>query len=95
MEQQIKDMLKYIEDFGDSLAIRAEMYYKRRPLLVNHVEIFYRNYRSLVERYDHLTDNLRRSIQISSPQSDGPGILMSDSEAESNDSDGENKLGAL
>ncbi|PWZ17674.1 Cysteine-rich receptor-like protein kinase 10 [Zea mays] len=60
MEQQIKDMLKYIDDCGDSLAIRAEM-----------------------------------SIQISSPQSDGPGILMSDSEAESNDSDGENKLGAL
>ena len=45
-------MLKLIEQNADSFAQRAEMYYKKRPELVNMVEDFYRAYRSLAERFD-------------------------------------------
>ncbi|KAL5711479.1 hypothetical protein ACHQM5_021929 [Ranunculus cassubicifolius] len=63
MDQSIKRMLKLIEDDGDSFAKKAEMYYQRRPELVSNVEEFYRMYRSLAERYDNLTGELRNSIQ--------------------------------
>lgn len=73
MDQSIKRMLKLIEEDGDSFAKKAEMYYQKRPELISHVEEFYRMYRSLAERYDHLTGELRRSIP-SDLQSQGSGI---------------------
>ncbi|XP_030464351.1 protein NETWORKED 4A-like [Syzygium oleosum] len=73
MDQGVKRMLKLIEEDGDSFAKKAEMYYKRRPDLVSHVEEFYRMYRSLAERYDHLTGELRKNIP-SDLQSQGSGI---------------------
>lgn len=73
MDQGVKRMLKLIEEDGDSFAKKAEMYYKRRPDLISHVEEFYRIYRSLAERYDHLTGELRRNIP-SDLQSQGSGI---------------------
>lgn len=82
MDKQVKEMLKLIEDEGDSFAKKAEMYYQRRPLLVTHVENFYRMYRSLAERYDNVTVELRKNIP-SSLQSQGSGISESDSEAQS------------
>ncbi|KAF1891241.1 hypothetical protein Lal_00001383 [Lupinus albus] len=55
MERNVKQMLKLIEDDGDSFAKKAEMYYQKRPELISLVEDFYRGYKSLAERYDHVT----------------------------------------
>ena len=66
-------MLKLIEEDGDSFAKKAEMYYQKRPELITHVEDFYRMYRSLAERYDHVTGELRKNIP-SDLQSQGSGI---------------------
>jgi hypothetical protein len=62
MDKHVKTMLKLIEEDADSFAKKVEMYYKKRPKLLNHVEEFYRMYRSLAERYDHLTGDLRKNI---------------------------------
>ncbi|KAB1225663.1 hypothetical protein CJ030_MR1G009156 [Morella rubra] len=62
MDQSVKRMMKLIEDDGDSFAKKADMYYKKRPELISHVEEFYRMYRSLAERYDHVTGELRKNI---------------------------------
>lgn len=72
MDQSIKCMLKLIEEDGDSFAKKAEMYYQKRPELISHVEEIYRIYRSLAERYDHVTGELRRNIP-SELQSQGSG----------------------
>lgn len=82
MDKQVKEMLKLIEDEGDSFAKKAEMYYQRRPLLVTHVENFYRMYRALAERYDNVTGELRKNLP-SSLQSQGSGIFETDSETQS------------
>lgn len=62
MDSKVNAMLKIIEEDADSFAKRAEMYYKRRPELVNLVEDFYRTYRALVERYTFLTKEIRQNI---------------------------------
>ncbi|KAJ6335417.1 hypothetical protein OIU78_012114 [Salix suchowensis] len=59
MEEKVNSMLKIIENSGDSFAQRAEMYYRRRPELINHVEDSYRAYRALAERFDHLSKELQ------------------------------------
>ncbi|XVE59013.1 hypothetical protein DITRI_Ditri05aG0010100 [Diplodiscus trichospermus] len=79
MDRSIKQMLKLIEEDADSFAKKAEMYYQKRPELVAHVEGFYRMYRSLAERYDHLTGELRKNIP-SDLQSQGSGVSDSGSE---------------
>ncbi|WVZ72430.1 hypothetical protein U9M48_020894 [Paspalum notatum var. saurae] len=82
MDKQVKEMLKLIEDEGDSFAKKAEMYFQRRPLLVTHVENFYRMYRALAERYDNVTGELRKNLP-SSLQSQSSGISETDSETQS------------
>ncbi|KAH7677660.1 Tropomyosin domain-containing protein [Dioscorea alata] len=72
MDKRVKSMLKLIDEEGDSFAKKAEMYYQRRPELVAHVEDFYRMYRALAERYDHVTGELRKDLQ-SELQSQGSG----------------------
>jgi len=47
-------MLTLIQEEADSFAKRADMYYTKRPELINLIEQFYRAHRSLAERYDHL-----------------------------------------
>ncbi|KAL2535582.1 Protein NETWORKED 3A [Forsythia ovata] len=54
LDEKTKTMLKLVEEDADSFAKRAEMYYKRRPELINMVEDFYRAHRSLAERYDQV-----------------------------------------
>ncbi|TYG89477.1 hypothetical protein ES288_A12G102400v1 [Gossypium darwinii] len=61
MEQQVKAVLKLLDEEGDSFARRAEMYYKRRPELIHFVEESYRAYRALAERYDHLSTELQNA----------------------------------
>ncbi|KAK4274936.1 hypothetical protein QN277_018093 [Acacia crassicarpa] len=82
MDQNVKRMLKLIEDDGDSFAKKAEMYYQKRPELVSLVEEFYRVYRSLAERYDNVTGELRKNIP-SELQSLGSGISDGGSEPSS------------
>ncbi|RDY00143.1 Protein NETWORKED 4A, partial [Mucuna pruriens] len=53
MERNVRQMLKLIEEGGDSFAQKAEMYYQKRPELIALVEEFYRGYKSLVERFEH------------------------------------------
>ncbi|KAK9999226.1 hypothetical protein SO802_018829 [Lithocarpus litseifolius] len=53
MDAKVKAMIMLIEEDADSIARRAEMYYKKRPELMKLVEEFYRAYRALAERYDH------------------------------------------
>lgn len=60
MDIKIKAMLKLIEEDADSFAKRAEMFYKKRPELVHLVEEFYRAYRALAERCDHISGELRQ-----------------------------------
>ncbi|KAG6591698.1 Protein NETWORKED 2A, partial [Cucurbita argyrosperma subsp. argyrosperma] len=55
MEEKVDNMMRIIEGDGDSFAERAEMYYKKRPELVEHVEDSFRSYRALAEKYDHLS----------------------------------------
>ncbi|KAL9668466.1 hypothetical protein QQ045_006000 [Rhodiola kirilowii] len=61
MEEKVQAVLKLIEEDGDSFAKRAEMYYKKRPELINFVEESYRAYRSLAERYDHISTELQNA----------------------------------
>ncbi|GER35468.1 kinase interacting family protein [Striga asiatica] len=62
MDELVKRMLKLIEEDADSFAKKAEMYYQKRPELIGLVEDFYRMYRSLAERYDHVTGDLRKNV---------------------------------
>ncbi|GLJ15245.1 hypothetical protein SUGI_0249340 [Cryptomeria japonica] len=61
MDIKVKDMLTLIEEDADSFAKRAEMYYKKRPELISLVEEFYRAYRALAERYDHISGELHHA----------------------------------
>ncbi|KAK9065991.1 hypothetical protein SSX86_015393 [Deinandra increscens subsp. villosa] len=62
MDRSVKRMLKLIEEEGDSFAKKAEIYIQKRPELVHQVEDFYRMFRSLAERYDDATCELRRTL---------------------------------
>lgn len=79
MDQTVKQMLKLIENDGDSFAKKAEMYYQKRPELIAQVEELYRMYRALAERYDHVTGELRKSMP-SDLQSQGSGVSDAGSE---------------
>lgn len=61
VDQSVKQMLKLIEEDGDSVAKKAEMNGENRPVLIAHVEGFHRLYKSLAERYDHLTGELSKN----------------------------------
>ncbi|RWW33571.1 hypothetical protein BHE74_00015832 [Ensete ventricosum] len=61
MEDVVKRMLKLIDTDADSFAKRAELYFKRRPELINFVEDAYRAYRALAERYDHISGELHKA----------------------------------
>ncbi|KAJ3683768.1 hypothetical protein LUZ60_013995 [Juncus effusus] len=69
LEEKTKQMLKLIEQDADSFAQRAEMYYKKRPLLVEKLGDLYRSQRSLAEQLDQLkSQNKSISIPSLSPQ---------------------------
>ncbi|KAG9456716.1 hypothetical protein H6P81_001224 [Aristolochia fimbriata] len=61
MENKVTAILKLIEEDADSFARRAEMYYRKRPELINFVEETYRAYRALAERYDHISGELQNA----------------------------------
>ncbi|KAE9598882.1 hypothetical protein Lal_00022489 [Lupinus albus] len=80
MDRNVKQMLKLIEEDGDSFAKKAEMYYQKRPELISLVEDFYRGYRSLAERYDHVTSGEGSKNIPSDLQSQASGISDNGSE---------------
>ncbi|XP_028777731.1 protein NETWORKED 2A [Neltuma alba] len=59
MEEKVVETLKILDDEGDSFAKRAEMYYRKRPELISFVEESFRAYKSLAEKYDHLSRELQ------------------------------------
>lgn len=59
-------MLNIIEEDGDSFAKRAEMFYKRKPTLINLLEDFYKSHRSLAEKYDQLRSELIQASHLRS-----------------------------
>ena len=61
MEEKVQNVLQLIEEDGDSFAKRAEMYYKKRPELINFVGESYQAYRALAERYDHISTELQNA----------------------------------
>ncbi|MED6131826.1 hypothetical protein PIB30_013556 [Stylosanthes scabra] len=61
MEEKVQAVLKLLQEEGDSFGKRAEMYYKRRPELISFVEECFRAYRSLADRYDHLSRDLQNA----------------------------------
>ncbi|XVF44379.1 hypothetical protein PTKIN_Ptkin02bG0115200 [Pterospermum kingtungense] len=55
LDMKINTILSIIvQDDGDSFAKRAEMYYQKRPELIQMVEDLHKSYRSLAEKYDQL-----------------------------------------
>ncbi|XP_009770113.1 protein NETWORKED 3A [Nicotiana sylvestris] len=54
LDEKTEAMLRIVEQDADSFAQRAEMYYKKRPQLINMVEEFYRAHRLLAEKYDQI-----------------------------------------
>ncbi|VVB07042.1 unnamed protein product [Arabis nemorensis] len=63
MDSNVKKMIKVLEEDADSFARRAEMYYRKRPELLQLVEEFYRAYRALAERYNHATGVIHKAHQ--------------------------------
>ncbi|XP_045822155.1 protein NETWORKED 2A-like, partial [Trifolium pratense] len=71
MEEIVAETLKIIDNSGDSFAQRAEMYYRKRPELINFVEEAFRAFRALAEKYDHLSKELQsanRTIATAFPE---------------------------
>ncbi|XP_057789816.1 protein NETWORKED 4A-like [Salvia miltiorrhiza] len=62
MDHHVKRMLKLIEEDADTFTKKVETYYQKRPELINLVEDVYRMYRSLAERHDHVTSELRKTM---------------------------------
>ncbi|KAI3949684.1 hypothetical protein MKW92_029970 [Papaver armeniacum] len=61
MDEKVKVTLKLLQDDGDSFAKRAEMYYRKRPELINFVEESFRQYKALAERYNHISGELQNA----------------------------------
>lgn len=55
----VTSMLEIIDNDGDSFAQRVEMYYSKRAELVSTLEEIFRSYRSLAEKFDHLSEDLQ------------------------------------
>ncbi|KAL0785000.1 hypothetical protein Bca101_001245 [Brassica carinata] len=74
MDKSVKRMVKLIEEDADSFAKKAEMYYQKRPELISLVDEFHRMYRSLAERYENITGELRKTSPLELLQSQGSGF---------------------
>ncbi|GJW31388.1 NETWORKED 3A-like protein [Tanacetum coccineum] len=69
VENKVKNMLSLMEDDGDTFAKRAEMYYKKRPSLVEYVEDLRGSYKSLAKKYDQLMNRYKSTRTFSKPGS--------------------------
>lgn len=85
MEDRVKAMLKLIGADGDSFGKKAELYFRSRPELINHVEEMFRSYQALADRYDRISSELHKAnhtiatvfpdqVQFSMQEGDGEGF---------------------
>ena len=85
MEDRVKSMLKLIGADGDSFGKKAELYFKSRPELINHVEEMFRSYQALADRFDRISSELHKAnhtiatvfpdhVQLSMQEGDGEGL---------------------
>ncbi|GJM88827.1 hypothetical protein PR202_ga05395 [Eleusine coracana subsp. coracana] len=85
MEDRVKSMLKLIGADADSFGQKAELYFRSRPELINHVEEMFRSYQALADRYDRISSELHRAnhtiatvfpdqVQFSMQEGDGEGF---------------------
>ncbi|XP_062181403.1 protein NETWORKED 2A-like [Phragmites australis] len=85
MEDRVKAMLRLIEADGDSFGKKAELYFKSRPELINHVEEMFRSYQAIADRYDRISSELHRAnhtiatvfpdqVQFSMQEGEGGGF---------------------
>ncbi|XP_031260951.1 protein NETWORKED 3C-like [Pistacia vera] len=65
LDNKTKAMLDIMEDDSDSFAKRAEMYYKKRPELVQMVEDLTKSYRCLAQNYENLRSD---SFRFTNPE---------------------------
>ncbi|KAL1566801.1 kinase-interacting protein 1-like [Salvia divinorum] len=83
MDEKVQSMLKLIAEEGDSFAKRAEMYYKRRPELIDAVEDSYRAFKALADRYDILSKELQNAnTTIATVFPDQVQLSMEDADAD-------------
>ncbi|EHA8592394.1 protein NETWORKED 2A-like [Cocos nucifera] len=61
MEEKVKSMIKLIEEDADSFAKKAELYFRRRPELLNFVDETYKAYKALADRYDRISGELHKA----------------------------------
>ncbi|KAK4413553.1 protein NETWORKED 2A [Sesamum alatum] len=54
LDDKIKTILDLIEDNGETFAKRAEMYYQKKPQLIQMVQDLHSSYRALADKYDQL-----------------------------------------
>ncbi|CAH2038455.1 unnamed protein product [Thlaspi arvense] len=91
MEEKVHYTLKIINEDGDTFAKRAEMYYRKRPEIVNFVEEAFRSYRALAERYDHLSTELQSANHmIATAFPEHVQFPLGDDDDDDDDDDGDN-----
>ncbi|KAF8719522.1 hypothetical protein HU200_024249 [Digitaria exilis] len=85
MEDRVQAMLKLIGADADSFGKKAELYFRSRPELINHVEEMFRSYQALADRYDRISSELHKAnhtiatvfpdqVQFSMQEGDGEGF---------------------
>jgi chromosome segregation ATPase len=85
MEDRVQAMLKLIGADADSFGKKAELYFKSRPELINHVEEMFRSYQALADRFDRISSELHKAnhtiatvfpdqVQFSMQEGDGEGF---------------------
>ncbi|KAF6134373.1 hypothetical protein GIB67_005765 [Kingdonia uniflora] len=62
-------MLELLQDEGDTIAQRAEMYYKKKPELVRIMEELHRSFCALAERFDPFRSDFIRVTRLGSSSS--------------------------
>ncbi|KAK4402583.1 protein NETWORKED 4B [Sesamum angolense] len=67
LDDKIKTILDLIEDDGETFAKRAEMYYQKKPQLIEMVQDLHSSYRALADKYDQLRSD--SSIKASNNES--------------------------
>uniref|UniRef100_A0A7N0UMF5 NAB domain-containing protein n=1 Tax=Kalanchoe fedtschenkoi TaxID=63787 RepID=A0A7N0UMF5_KALFE len=90
LDEKTMSILKIIEEDADSLAQRANMYYRKRPQLISMVEDLYRSHRSLAENFYAAKLESRNCFKSKLPDKSGSapdGCGGYDTYAESFDSD--------
>ncbi|KAJ4968518.1 hypothetical protein NE237_015219 [Protea cynaroides] len=91
MDATVKAMIKLVEEDADTFKRKIELYYRKRPEFMKLIEEFYRAYRALAERYDHVTrvlDEAERTMAEAFPDH-VPFVLPDDSPAGSSTTEAE------